>query len=94
MAISVATPVEAARLAPPLRGLVRAALGTQGRTPGEIAVVLSDDATLRVLNRGYRGIARTTDVLSFEYDDGPEAGIPKRQARARGRSPCRPARAR
>jgi len=54
----------------PLRALVHAALALEGRRPGEVAVVLADDATLRDLNRRWRGLARTTDVLSFGYDDG------------------------
>jgi probable rRNA maturation factor len=54
-------------LAAPLRALIRAALATEGRNPGEITVVLSDDAELRELNRRYRRIDRATDVLSFPY---------------------------
>jgi probable rRNA maturation factor len=58
-------------LAAPLRGLIRAALATEGKRPGEITVLLSDDAELRQLNRRYRRMDRATDVLSFPYpDDG------------------------
>jgi probable rRNA maturation factor len=32
------------------------------------------DRTMRRLNRDYRGIDRTTDVLSFSYLDDPHAG--------------------
>jgi probable rRNA maturation factor len=35
------------------------------RLRGEIAVLLSDDRTLRRLNREFRGKDRATDVLSF-----------------------------
>ena len=33
--------------------------------PGEVAVVLADDATVRALNRRWRGIDAPTNVLSF-----------------------------
>jgi probable rRNA maturation factor len=69
MPISVRSERGASRLTAPLRALVRSALALEGRRPGEIAIVLADDATLRDLNRRWRGIDRATDVLSFEYGD-------------------------
>ena len=69
MPISVRSERGASRLTAPLRALVKSALALEGRLPGEIAIVLADDATLRDLNRRWRGIDRTTDVLSFEYGD-------------------------
>lgn len=68
MPISVATPEPRAGVAAPLRSIVRRALAAAGARSGEIAIVLSDDAQLRQLNRRYRGLDRATDVLSFEYD--------------------------
>ncbi len=60
------------RLSGPLRSIVRATLAAEGSTPGEISIVLTDDAALRVLNREWRGIDRATDVISFAYDEqGP-----------------------
>jgi probable rRNA maturation factor len=41
---------------------------------GELAVALVGDATVRALNRKYRGVDRATDVLSFPCDDGPDGG--------------------
>ena len=38
----------------------------------EVSILLSDDATVRVLNRGYRGIDKPTNVLSFALQDEPE----------------------
>ena len=34
---------------------------------GEIDLILSDDRQLRLLNSTFRGVDRTTDVLSFDY---------------------------
>jgi probable rRNA maturation factor len=45
---------------------------------GEVHVLLSDDATLRRLNRTFRGKNKATDVLSFpagEVADGNAAGV-------------------
>jgi probable rRNA maturation factor len=73
MPISVASPRSRARLLPPLRRIVRSALAVEGARPGEIAIVLSDDAQLRALNRRWRDIDRATDVLSFGYDENVPA---------------------
>ncbi|MGQ0674605.1 MAG: rRNA maturation RNase YbeY [Rhodospirillales bacterium] len=53
----------AARLA--RRAARAAAAAAAARARGEIAVVLADDATLRRLNRDYRGKDKPTNVLSF-----------------------------
>lgn len=48
-----------------------AALKQEGvRQP--ISLVIADDETVRVLNAEYRGIDRTTDVLSFAFDNQGE----------------------
>jgi probable rRNA maturation factor len=70
MPVSVVSPRGLARAAAPLRALVLAALALEGRRAGEVAVTLADDATLRGLNRDWRGLDRATDVLSFGYDEG------------------------
>ena len=69
MAISLSAPDSHARLAVPLRALVRAVLAREKRRTGEIAIVLTDDAELRELNRRWRKIDRATDVISFAYDE-------------------------
>ena len=70
MPVSVVSPRGLGAVAAPLRAVVLAALALEGRRAGEVAVVLSDDARLRELNRHWRGLDRATDVLSFGYDDG------------------------
>ena len=58
-----------------LRALGLAALGRLGLAPSEVGVLLCDDATIRSLNRHFRGKDAATDVLSFPADfpqpDGP-----------------------
>jgi probable rRNA maturation factor len=61
------------RLTAPLRSLVHATLGVVRRRAGEIGVVLTDDAEVRALNRRWRRLDRSTDVLSFGYDDDDAA---------------------
>ena len=70
MPVSVVSPRGLTGVAVPLRVAVRAALALEGRRPGEVAVVLADDAKLRDLNRQWRDLDRATDVLSFGYDEG------------------------
>jgi probable rRNA maturation factor len=68
----------------------------------ELSIVLCDDASMRALNRRFRKIDRTTDVLAFAMGEGMRmpavAGSPlgdvvislptaERQARAAGRRP-------
>jgi len=48
-----------------LRALAVAALARLGLEPSEIGVLLCDDATIRSLNRHFRGKDAATDVLSF-----------------------------
>jgi probable rRNA maturation factor len=74
MPFSLAAPPGFRRLAAPLTALVRAVLAQEKRRAGEIAIVLTGDAELRELNRGWRKIDRATDVISFAYDeDEPDA---------------------
>jgi probable rRNA maturation factor len=89
MPISVASPLRIGRIGASLRALVRATLVQERRTPGEISVVLGNDALLRDLNRRYRSLDRTTDVLSFGYDSGAKGA--RRAAAAAGRGKIRAA---
>ncbi|MEK6224186.1 MAG: rRNA maturation RNase YbeY [Thermodesulfobacteriales bacterium] len=38
----------------------------------ELSITLTDDIQMRELNRSYRQIDRTTDVLSFPQSEGPD----------------------
>jgi len=69
MPVSVSAPRGLGGLVRPLRILIDRVLRGERRRPGEIAVVLADDALLRQINRDWRGIDRATDVISFAYDE-------------------------
>jgi probable rRNA maturation factor len=47
------------------RAVTRAAAATLSTTPTELAIVLTDDSTIRSLNRDWRGVDAATNVLSF-----------------------------
>jgi len=52
-----------------LRRLVNESLGVQGVEPQvELSLLVTDDATVRELNKTYRGKNKTTDVLSFALE--------------------------
>ena len=42
------------------------------RIRGHVSLVIADDETVRSLNAEYRGIDKTTDVLSFAFDNQGE----------------------
>jgi probable rRNA maturation factor len=48
-----------------IRTAVKATLAAEN-CKGDVAVVLSDDASVQILNRDYRGKDKPTNVLSFE----------------------------
>jgi probable rRNA maturation factor len=59
-------------LRPLLRRAVAAAAAELSTSAAELAIVLTDDSAIRVLNRKWRGIDAPTNVLSFpaEVPDG------------------------
>lgn len=54
------------------RRLCHQILRGEGVARAEVGVIYGDDGLLRRLNRDYRGLDRTTDVLSFTYEDLPD----------------------
>ena len=50
---------------------------------GELAIVLTDDSTIRTLNRQWRGKDAPTNVLSFPARDPGRPGAPHRVRSAR-----------
>jgi probable rRNA maturation factor len=47
------------------RAVARAAAATRSTGGAELAIVLTDDSAMRVLNRDWRGVDKATNVLSF-----------------------------
>jgi probable rRNA maturation factor len=61
-----------------LRRAIREAASVTSTAVGEIAIVLSDDAAIRALNRDWRGKDAATDVLSFPAGEPRgKRGIPR-----------------
>jgi probable rRNA maturation factor len=61
-----------------LASAIAAALRHAGLGRAALSVVLTDDATVRHLNRAYRGVDAPTDVLSFAaQDEGEGPGEPQ-----------------
>jgi len=48
-----------------IRSLLRKALRLLGLRRAELSILFVNDRRMRILNRQYRGVDRTTDVLSF-----------------------------
>ncbi len=57
-----------------IRDALAAAAAATERASGELAIVLTDDAAIRTLNREWRGLDKATNVLSFPTAD-PRAGL-------------------
>ena len=55
--------------------MVRAAALTDRRADFEVSLRLVSDATIRVLNRDYRGKDKPTDVLAFAHRESPAAKL-------------------
>lgn len=60
-----------------LERVVACALASAGiEQPVEVSLLLTDDEALRALNRDYRGLDKTTDVLSFPLLSRPLVSAP------------------
>lgn len=57
-----------------LREALLAVLDAERAPAGEVSLAFVGDGTMRRMNRDYRGVDETTDVLSFSYLDEPHAG--------------------
>ncbi|MBI2908187.1 MAG: rRNA maturation RNase YbeY [Chloroflexi bacterium] len=58
-----------------LRKVAEDVLRSQGiEAPAEMGLVIAGDELVQRLNKEYRGLDHTTDVLSFALEEGPEGG--------------------
>jgi probable rRNA maturation factor len=64
------------RLEKTLKKAAEAVLIQQGITAGEISVVITSDQRLKTLNKQFRGIDETTDVLSFPSEAMADNDLP------------------
>ncbi|MEA3328180.1 MAG: rRNA maturation RNase YbeY [Candidatus Omnitrophota bacterium] len=59
-----------------LKEIVARALKIEGKDQAEVSILLVDNATIKDLNRRYKGLNRATDVLAFSQQEG-ESGFLK-----------------
>lgn len=55
--------------------IVRRTLSAEGEPHAEVGILVTDDETIRQLNRQYRGVDAPTDVLAFAMRDGVDARL-------------------
>jgi len=55
-----------------IEGIARRVLEAEGLLAAELGVVVTDDETVRALNRDYAGEDEATDVLSFSLREGEQ----------------------
>ncbi len=88
LTIQIESPFVGAISRPWLRRIVRATIAAVGiSSPLELSLVIAGDETVHALNRQYRGVDRTTDVLAFplaESADGASFASPAGSTRHLG----------
>ncbi len=62
-----------------LKKIIRRALKMEKVRSADLTIVLIDDAKMQALNKKYRGLDRTTDVLSFAFEDNAHLQYNRRQ---------------
>lgn len=70
--------------APAYEAFLMKALQSLAAEDWEVSVTLTDDVTIRSLNRQWRNKDEATDVLSFESDPEDDPSSPSRPPRGRG----------
>jgi len=70
--------------APTYEAFLLKALGALGAEDWDVSVTLTGDASIRELNRKWRGKDEATDVLSFESEPEEDPLVAQRPPRGRG----------
>ncbi len=84
ISVQVDQPFDRAISAEWLSEVARRALAAEGAGEAELGIVLTDDDTVRELNRRYAGEDQTTDVLSFSLQEGEVFAAPEWAPQALG----------
>ncbi len=74
--VSIAQPFTSSVSEPWLENIARRVLDAEATPPCELSVAVTDDETVRSLNREYAGEDAVTDVLSFSQREGEEFASP------------------
>ncbi len=74
--VSIGEPFTASVSEDRLEGIARRVLETEDTPTIELSVTVTDDETIRSLNREYAGEDKVTDVLSFSQREGEEFASP------------------
>ncbi len=74
--VSIAEPFASSVTEARLEGVARRVLEAEGVGAAELSVTVTDDETVRSLNREYAGEDAVTDVLSFSQREGEEFAAP------------------
>ena len=79
--VSIAQPFAQSLTEQRLADVARLVLTAEGTPPCELSIAVTDDETVRALNRQYAGEDAVTDVLSFSQREGeafvpPPEGVP------------------
>ena len=64
-----------------MKGLVKKVLQGENKKIADLSIVLVGQGRIRELNKKYRGKNKTTDVLSFQYDELGEVIICLREVK-------------
>ena len=70
--VSIAEPFAGSLSEERLAATARRVLEAEGTPPCELSIAVTDDETVRTLNREYAGEDAVTDVLSFSQREGEE----------------------
>jgi ssRNA-specific RNase YbeY (16S rRNA maturation enzyme) len=84
--VSVSEPFAASLSEERLEGIARRVLEAEDTLAVELSVTVTDDETVRSLNREYAGEDKVTDVLSFSQREGEGRPLGRQRSAATART--------